>query len=205
MAAIYRAPTRAPPAQGKAGEGPSEHWALGGRQCIWLPRLSSLAWLQPRLTHIFLLSLPPPPKLQEVARQHYLRQLLGCWRAAAVESKEERAVALRGAITSQLLLLRRGCWAWRTAVEEERRQAAGLELAQQHDRRKLLVSAWLGWGKWTLACHGMGQRHAARLLGTALLAWRSAAKSAEKRCAIPGLLQATAICCWPSSHLPTSR
>lgn len=82
---------------------------------------------------------------------------------------------------SKLILLRRGFRAWQLAVGEQAHEAAGLALAEQHHRRKLLAACWQGWTQWTAVCRGMGQRHAARLLATAMHAWRGAAKMAERR------------------------
>lgn len=124
---------------------------------------------------------PPCVTPQEAARRHFLRRTLLRWRQAAAEARDERASALRGALTSNLLLLRRAWRGWRAGVEEERREAAGMVLAQAHHRRKLLAASWRGWGEWTAVCRGMGQRRAARLQATALQAWRAAVKAADKR------------------------
>ena len=110
-----------------------------------------------------------------------MRAQLARWRAAAAACKEERASELRSVVQSKLILLRRGFRAWRLAVGEQAHEAAGLALAEQHHRRKLLAACWQGWTEWTAVCRGMGQRHAGRLLATAMQAWRAAAKSAERR------------------------
>jgi hypothetical protein len=110
-----------------------------------------------------------------------MRQQLGRWRQAAMESRQERMDALRGALNDDDRLMRRGLRAWRLAVQQEQQGAQVLALAEQHHRGKLLASCWQGWQEWTLACRGMAQQQAARLLAAALAAWRSAAQLAEKR------------------------
>lgn len=124
---------------------------------------------------------PPFSNMQLAAQQHFMRQQLGRWRQAAAESRQERVDALRGAVSDDARLLRRGWRAWRLAVQQERQGARALALAEQHCHGRLLASCWASWQEWTLVCRGMAQRRAARLLAAALAAWRSAAKLAEKR------------------------
>ena len=119
--------------------------------------------------------------VQVAAQQHYMRQQLASWRQAALELRQERLDALRGAARDDDRLLRCGWRAWRLAFQEERHGAQALVLAEQNHRGKLLASCWQRWQEWTLICRGMTQRREARLQTTALAAWRLAAMMAEKR------------------------
>ena len=128
---------------------------------------------------------PPPvgetPALQATSQQHLARRLLCEWRRLAAEAKSERTDALRGAVTNQLLLRRRGWTAWRLAVAEKKQRHEAQAAAEQHRRATTLRHCWAAWQEWTVLCRGMRQRRAARLQAAVVYAWRGAARAAEKR------------------------
>lgn len=119
--------------------------------------------------------------LQALAGRHFLQRQLSCWRQAASKAKRERTAALRGALTSRALLLRRGWRAWRLGVAQQRHQAQQLAQVQHRRRLATLAACWEGWQEWTAVCRGMNRRRDARLLAAALQAWLRAAQWAEKR------------------------